>query len=158
MHLFFGLLLTLLLFLLLRQWQQATPEQRRRGLFYAVVSGVAVLSLVLVVTGRVHFLAGLVMAALPWLRRVAFLRRLRALFSAGGGAASAGEQAREAPVDDGPMTLAQARELLGVTATASREEIVMAHRRLMQRVHPDRGGDNALAARANEAKALLLRS
>lgn len=156
MHLFFGLLLTLLLFLLLRQWQQATPDQRRRGLFYVLVTGVALLSLMLVVTGRLHFLAGLFMAALPWVRRSAFLRRLWQKLSGSSQETGGNGERREATPGQGPMTMAEARELLGVSPGASREEIVMAHRRLMQRVHPDRGGDNALAARGNEAKALLL--
>lgn len=51
---------------------------------------------------------------------------------------------------------AQARALLGVERTASREAILDAHRRLIGRVHPDRGGTNEQVHAANAARDLLL--
>lgn len=51
---------------------------------------------------------------------------------------------------------AQARALLGVERTASREAIIDAHRRLIARVHPDRGGTNEQVHAANAARDLLL--
>ena len=50
----------------------------------------------------------------------------------------------------------RARKLLGVTAAASREDIVIAHRRLVALVHPDRGGSNAQVHEANAARDILL--
>lgn len=51
---------------------------------------------------------------------------------------------------------AQARAVLGVRREASREEIVEAHRRLIARVHPDRGGTGEQVHEANAARDLLL--
>ena len=50
----------------------------------------------------------------------------------------------------------EAYRVLGLQPGASKEAIKAAHRRLMQRVHPDHGGSDELAARVNKAKDLLL--
>jgi hypothetical protein len=54
------------------------------------------------------------------------------------------------------MSLDDAYEVLGLHPGATPEEIKAAHRRLMQRIHPDHGGSTYLAARVNEAKDMLL--
>jgi hypothetical protein len=54
------------------------------------------------------------------------------------------------------MSHAEALEVLGLGEGASPEEIRQAHRRLMQRLHPDHGGSSYLAARINQARDVLL--
>ena len=64
----------------------------------------------------------------------------------------------QTPRDDDSMTVMKAREVLGVDESASSEDIVNAHRRMIQRLHPDRGGSSFIAAQINEAKRVLLDS
>lgn len=58
--------------------------------------------------------------------------------------------------DSGDMNRREALSILGLPEDASDEDIVAAHRKLIQKLHPDRGGNDYLAAKINEAKDFLL--
>ncbi len=57
---------------------------------------------------------------------------------------------------DSVMTEAVALEILGLAVGADQDAIVQAHRRLMQRMHPDRGGSDYLAKKINAARDFLI--
>jgi hypothetical protein len=65
------------------------------------------------------------------------------------------ERASPPPARNG-MTEAEAREILEVGPNATRAEIMAAYKRLMAKVHPDRGGSNFFAKQLNAARAVLL--
>lgn len=54
------------------------------------------------------------------------------------------------------LSVEDACEMLGVSRDASVEEIKQAHRALMHKLHPDKGGNEYLARQLNQAKDLLL--
>jgi hypothetical protein len=70
------------------------------------------------------------------------------------------EQAQEGkgaptPASQG-MTREEACSILGVKPQASRDEVLLAHRRLIAKCHPDQGGTDYLAQQINRARDLLL--
>ena len=140
-------------------WRSARPSPATGIVTMTALVLLSALGL-LAATGRLHWLAALGAALLPFLRRgfgllryVPYLGQLYAAYRRqrnGGGAQGTGRPAT------GTMTRAQALGILGLAGNPSRQEIIDAHRRLMAKVHPDKGGSNYLAQQLNEAKQRLL--
>ena len=54
------------------------------------------------------------------------------------------------------MDAATARQILELEEDASKQDILAAHKRMMAKNHPDKGGSTYLASQINQAKDLLL--
>jgi len=72
------------------------------------------------------------------------------------GEAFVGGHAGTPPGEAHAMGRSEALAVLGLPENASRDDIVEAHRKLIQKLHPDRGGNDYLAAQINQARDLLL--
>lgn len=136
------------------RYRRAAPESRHRLLRTWAVYGLAAAMLLLVLTGRMHWLFAVFGVAMPWLSRILQARRMWHNFHAKARKDSA-DAAGEGRAT-GRMSRAEALQILGLEEEASEEEIIAAHRRLISRVHPDKGGSGHLAQSINRARATLL--
>ena len=142
------------------------PPARKPLVNLALIT-LATALVVMIATGKLNWISAALTGAIPFLRRGVSLLRYAPLFA---GLASQVKRKAHGQTKDGAdrhspsssnvsarLNLDQARAMLEVPKRASKDEIVAAHRKLMARNHPDRGGSNYIAAQLNEAKELLLK-
>ncbi len=157
------LLMIIMLVLALRPLLKKPPATLMRWLRLMGLVVAGLLLIYLAATGRLSWLFALLGIAMAYLFRVMpallhyapQLQRLWAQFNAAKQNTSQQHSHKNAR---GKMSVEEAYEVLGLQAGASEQEIIAAHRRLMQKIHPDRGGSDYLAAQINLAKQILLKN
>lgn len=150
----------LLLFL---RWIRKQPKNKQiQGLL--ILAAVFLIGLAL--AGRLHWLfaIGAAIAAsfqkvIGLLRYLPMFQKLFSSLQTSNPDADSENGENNKPSNHNPetkMTSEEARKVLGLEEHASKEEIIEAHRKLIQKIHPDRGGNDYLAAKINQAKDYLL--
>lgn len=137
--------------LVLRNLQNAPVAARRKGYWRLGIAVTLFLLIFLILTGRMHWLGALLGLILPLgklLFHVIAERFLRKTLDP--------KDAPSSTNSHNHMSSDEARAILGVTSTATVEEIEQAYKLLMQKLHPDRGGNDYLAAQLNRARDRLL--
>lgn len=148
------ILFIVLLFLAIRHIKQQPPEKQsalrwRYGL-YALLG----LAILLVMSGRLHWIAGAIAAVFPLLQRF-FPLIMRVLPFLKKKKSSASNQPPSTQQSTG-IDKEKALQIFGFDTLPEESVIIQRHRELMQKNHPDRGGSDFLAAQINEAKEILL--
>ncbi|WP_226661071.1 DnaJ domain-containing protein [Microbulbifer aggregans] len=154
--------------LALQKFKSTPPTQRRKLILQWTLIALALAAVVLAISGRLHWVGAAIAVVLPLLNRawrlfghhlpwIAPLIAKRAQARQQKQQSGQQESKRQTPPHQPHLTVEEARQILSVSANASRDEIIGAHRKLIQKFHPDRGGNDYLASRINAAKELLLK-
>lgn len=140
-----------------RWWKRSslTPIQRGQAIALAVLA----IILVLAVSGKLNplFAALATAATIAWKLSAMLSRHLPMALKAWHLFNQNTAKAKTTTVPVTSLDRVEALQILGLDENASREDIIHAHRRLIQKMHPDRGGSDYLAARINLAKDVLLK-
>ena len=136
-------------------WFEAEKIADKRPIITVAVIVLVVALLALGATGRLNWVSALIAGVLPFVRRGLSLLRFLPIIRRLVGRRPQPTRANP-PSAANALTAPVAREILGIEDGATRAEIVAAHRKLMQRNHPDQGGSTYIAAQLNEARDLLL--
>ena len=155
------LIIAAVVYIFWQELKRRPPDQRRGFLIRSGFWALLALVFVAVATGRLHWLAAAITAAIPVIKGLLGLA-LRSLPFLQIWLKKRQEQSQEPGNLGNPkkskLSEDDAWQMLGLEPGATREEIIEAHKKLIQKLHPDRGGNDFLAAQLNAARDLLLKN
>lgn len=131
---------------------RADPKSLAKTIRYTLAGLLIVVALPIFIRLGAGYAMPLLFLALGLLRSSRFQAFLRKLADED----LKGSQGGPTRARSGPMTRAEALSVLELNEGATRDDIRGAHKRLMQKIHPDHGGSTYLATKINQAKDLLL--
>jgi DnaJ homolog subfamily C member 19 len=142
-YLSIGILLVFAIHTSLRWFTTASPRTVRKA--FGWIFGIALVALIFffIRFGMLHFaaIASFLGIAVPLMRK---------LFP------DKGAKHSEPSTASSRMTRKEAQDILGVPDGATAKDIRDAHKRMIQKNHPDNGGTEYLASKINEARDVLL--
>ncbi|MBX7199832.1 MAG: DnaJ domain-containing protein [Rhodospirillaceae bacterium] len=145
----FGLMALIVVLSLARWYASADVKNLKRTLAWLGIGLLALAAGFLAVTGRMGAAFAALAGLAVWAGRIINLVQMGRQF---GGVFGSGR----APPEPA-MSEEEALRILGLARGATPEEIKAAHRRIIEQIHPDRGGSDYLAAKVNHAKDFLLK-
>jgi len=152
------------LFFGVRWFQKTPPDKVARYIRSLAILLIAVALIFLGLTGRLNWIFAAIGIAVAFLiRMLPVVLRLapslhRLWLMIRGARQTTNQQTNSRSQAGANMALEEAYNILGITPGATRQQVISAHRKLIQKIHPDRGGNNYLAAKINQAKKIILNS
>ncbi|MCW8852365.1 MAG: molecular chaperone DnaJ [Gammaproteobacteria bacterium] len=140
---------------------RAQGEERKKMIFWSIIISIVAMLGILAITGHLNVITAAIAGLVALLPRAMQLFRYLPLVSRmfqnkGQQNNQQNNHSQSPPGGKTAMSRQEAMEVLGLKADFTKEEVIQAHRRMMQKIHPDRGGSDYLAAQINQAKETLL--
>ena len=146
-YVLFGLAL-LAMVLLLARWLVTTTPEKAYPVLVSLALALVGLAAFMALTGRLAAAVPFVMGAWVAYRR---FRQIRGVWRQ-----ATGRNEKVKWSSNGQITRDEAYEILGLKPGASLTEIQVAYKKLMQKLHPDKEGNEYLARKVNQARDTLL--
>ncbi len=152
------LALIVLAFWALNKFLKTPPEILTKIIKKAAIGLFLLVIILLAATGRLNWLFALVGVLIAFISRmlptiVRYFPQLHGLWQT----FNQNKTSNTPPSNHkGQMSRQEAFDVLGLSPLASEKEIILAHKKLMLKMHPDKGGSDFLAAKINQAKKVLL--
>lgn len=146
-----------LLYFYCRNRLKNTPSTQRKQLILSWLLWLAVAAVVVMaITGRLHWIGGLLAITVPFVRQFILWFIQKRLGQARPQQQSHQQsQQSSAPIADKNIDVEEALKLLNLEPDFDQQQLTQAHRRMMQKNHPDQGGSDYIAAMINQAKDVL---
>ena len=143
-------------FILWNKFSNAKGIERKKLRMTLIIGAVIAVLIGMAVTGHLNAISAAIGGLIALLPKFVNILRYFPLLSRFFQQAQNKSDQKHATQHNNGMTREKAYDVLGLKAGATKEEIIIAHKKMMQKVHPDRGGSDYLAAEINTAKDILI--